>query len=534
MRQVVFAVALFLLSASCAPAAVFQYATPVETRQGERMAYLWVPPKAEQIRGVVMGGMTLMEREFAQDARIRAACAEEQLAIVFLKCGLGATDIQHVLDRFARVSGYQELSVAPLMFVGHSAGGPQARLRAREFADRCFGLVQYRGADPGDVDHDGTEGIPPGIPALMMIGQFDEFGKIGRDENGIENWEKDRDKLALFRTKNQRNLGSILVEPGAGHFAWSDRNAEYLALFLPRAARARIPASWPMDARKPVALIPVDPASGWLTDLTIKTPGKFAPAPYSQYQGDKENAAWHFDKTMAEATVAYHQGIERQDQFITWNDPHKVSAGARNFFDRIAWIGDGQTFEVHPAYAKIYPQQSSGRGARWGKAGEAVGHAHVPIRIKQVSGPIIAVGNNTFRVRYNELAPAAESARVTFMAFSEGDDEYRYTERVGMISQLALTAGKPQTLTFPSIGNLQPDSPPVELKAAADSGLPVEYHIAFGPARIADGKLAIAELPGRTSYPIVIKVVAYQFGRGADPLVQAASPVEQSLEIRRP
>ena len=24
--------------------------------------------------------------------------------------------------------------------------------------------------------------LPPGIPALMMIGQFDEFGKIGRDE----------------------------------------------------------------------------------------------------------------------------------------------------------------------------------------------------------------------------------------------------------------------------------------------------------------------------------------------------------------
>ena len=86
-----------------------------------------------------------------------------------------------MLDRLAETSGYQELAVAPLMFVGHSAGGPQARLRAGQFRSRCFGLVQYRGADPGDVDHDGKESVGPGVPALMMIGQFDEFGKIGRD-----------------------------------------------------------------------------------------------------------------------------------------------------------------------------------------------------------------------------------------------------------------------------------------------------------------------------------------------------------------
>lgn len=526
--------AIALLFASNASAAVFQFAVPVETRKGDCMAYLWIPPKAEQVRGVVMGGMTLMEREFAQDLRIRLACAEEELAIVFLKCGLNATDIQTVLDKFADISGYRELSVAPLMFIGHSAGGPQARRRAREYASRCFGLVQYRGADPGDVDHGGTEGIPPGIPALMMIGQFDEFGKIGRDDSGIENWEKDRDKLVAFRTQNEHNLGNILVEPGAGHFAWSDRNAEFLALFIPRAAQARIPENWPIDATEPVALKQIDPKSGWLTNLTIKSAGDFAPASYAEYKGDKNSAAWHVDKVLAEATVAYHAGINRKDQFVTWNDPHHVSAGARNFFDKVDWTGDGQTFEVHPAHATTYPTQSGGRGARWGKAGQLVGHAPVPIRIKQVSGPIVAVGKSQFRVRHNELAPAMENARVTFMAFSNGDEQYRYTERVGMISQLALTTGKPQTITFPPIGNLKPDSAPVELNATSDSGIPVEYHIAYGPGKIVDGKLAIVDIPHRAKFPMMLRIVAYQFGCGIQPHVQTAEPVEQTVQVESP
>ena len=76
MKQALCILAL-LLPASNLSAAVFQYAVPVTTRKGDRMAYLWIPPQAGQVRGVVMGGMTLMEREFAQDARIRKVCAEQ-------------------------------------------------------------------------------------------------------------------------------------------------------------------------------------------------------------------------------------------------------------------------------------------------------------------------------------------------------------------------------------------------------------------------------------------------------------------------
>lgn len=527
--RVILGLALFAASAR---AAVFQYAVPVATGRGESMAFLWIPPQARQVRGVVMGGMTLAERECVKDARIREACAAEGLAIVFLKCGLGAVDVQRVLDDLAKASGYAELSWAPLLFIGHSAGGPQAKACAAKLADRCFGLVQYRGSTPGG----GEDALRPGVPALMMLGQFDEFRGVMRDEAGREAWEDDRDALAAFRAQDERHLASIVVEPGAGHFAWSDRNAAYLALFIRKAAQARIP-DWPPDAKAPVKCKDIDPRSGWLTDMTIKAKGEFEPAPYDKYRGDKARAAWHFDREMAEATVAYHAGISgKKDQFIKWNDPVWVDAGARFFFTKPTWVGDGQTLEVHPAYAEVYPSQHQGRGPKWPQAGQPVGHSSAPIRVKPVGGPVVATGPNTLRIQFDALAPATEGGRVTFMAYSEGNAEYRYTEQVGMMPRgfTGFKSGRDQTITFPPPGDLKADGDPVELKATSDSGLPVEYYVAYGPAVVEGGKLKVAEIPLRAAFPIAVKVVAYQFGRGLEPLVKTAVPVERTLAIQKP
>jgi hypothetical protein len=455
------------------------------------------------------------------------------LALVFFQCGLAAIDLPEVLSELGRVSGYPELAAAPLMFVGHSAGGPQAKALAIRLADRCFGVVQYRGGVPG-----GEQTVPPGVPALMMIGQFDEFGGTMRDASGRETWEGGRDALRAFRAINERHLGSVVVEPGAGHFAWSDRNAHYLALFLRKAADARIP---PVPARataKPVALQEIDPASGWLTDLSIASPGKYPPAAYHDYEGDKSAAAWHFDREMAEATVAYHAGgFGKQDQFIRWEDPYWVDAGTRFFFTKIAWCGDGQTFEVHPVYAAQVPGvQRDGRGPRWVDAGQPVGHADVPIRVGRVGGPVVVAGPHRLRIRYDALAGAEDRTRVTFLACSPGDDRYRYTEQVGMLPRgfSGLKQGAAQAITFPEVADLKPGSRGVTLGATSDSGLPVEYYVAYGPATVTGDQLATAELPVRARFPIEVKIVAYQFGRGIEPLVQTADPVARTLRILRP
>jgi hypothetical protein len=533
MRTVPVVCALTVVAAFAfsAPGAVFQYTAPVKAEKGQAAAFLWIPPEANRVQGICIGGMTLMEREFAKDAVIRRACADEQLAVVFLTCGLGKVDLQTVLDDLADVSGYGELSAAPLLFVGHSAGGPQAKACAVRMADRCLALVQYRGGVPG-----GSDPVPPGVPALMMLGQFDEFGGTMRDANGREGWEGGRDALAAFRAADERNLASLVVEPGAGHFAWSDRNAAYLALHIRKAAQARLPDG-PAAAKTPVTCRRIDPRGGWLTNLTISHRGEFDAAPWDDYRGQKARAAWHFDKETALATVAYHAGgFGKKDQFIRWEDPYWVDAGARFFFTKPAWVGDGRTFEVHPVYAEVYPSQHNGRGPRWPKAGQPVGHSSAPIRIKPVSGPATVAGPRTFRMQFDGLTPATGRSRVTFMAYSEGDAEYRYTEQVGMMPRgfKGLTKGRDQALTFPPIGDLKTDSAPVALKATSDAGLPVEYYVAHGPARVKDGRLHVSEVPARATFPIEVKVVAWQFGRGVEPLVKTAVPAEQTIHVRHP
>ena len=212
-----------------------------------------------------------------------------------------------------------------------------------------------------------------------------------------------------------------------------------------------------------------------------------------------------------------------------------MNAGARNFLTTVKWADDNESFFVHPKYSGVYPKQTSGRGARWGKAGQPVGHSGVVIRVKPVSGPIESAGSHRLRFAFNELAPATESARVTFMAFSEGNNEYRYTERVGMLASelCGHRIGEPQEIEFPAIGKLRVGET-VELKARSNSGLPVSFHVAHGPTVIQDGKLAVSELPKRASFPITAKIVAYQFGRAKSPRIQTATPVEQTVSIVGP
>jgi hypothetical protein len=51
---------------------------------------------------------------------------------------------------------------------------------------------------------------------------------------------------------------------------------------------------------------------------------------------------------------------------------------------------------------------------------------------------------------------------------------------------------------------------------------------------ITNGTLQISELPARAAFPVAVKVVAWQFGRGVEPLVQTAQPVEQVVQIEDP
>ncbi len=517
----------------CAKAAVFQYQVPVKTPKDPASALLWIPPQAPHVRGVVILGKTLAEPNIVVDAQIRAACAEAQLAIVYLTCGIGSADIQTVLNDLAGASGYPEIRIAPLFFAGHSAGGPPAKDLAIKFADRCFGLMQYRGGVPGDANNP-KYNVSPSVPALAMVGQFDEFGGRMRDENGRENaWEMGRDGLLVFRGSHPAALGSIVAEPGAGHFAWSDRNAAYLAMFIKKAAAARIPDFKP-DAPDPVVCRPIDPASGWLADLKARTFDLATPQPYDAYTGDKSKAQWFFDEEIAKANVAYHVGFSKKDQFIKWDHDVFIDAGVRYFINNYAWVSDGTQMQFRPAYADAYPKTQP-NGPRWADAGKPAGHSESPIKLRVAGGPLEVAGDQQLRVNFTALDPATTPVRGTFIAFSEGDDTYRYTEQVGMLPRgFKSFGGKPQKIDFPPIGDLKPDAAAVDLKATSDRGLPVRYYVAVGPAIVRDGKLVLTDLPARGKFPIDVTVVAWQFGIGGKEGTATAAPVSQTFKILAP
>ena len=175
-----------VVSAGIAPAVqVYQYAVPARDVAGKEItAFLWVPSEAKRIRGVLIGGSTLMEPEFAGDPVIRKACAVEQLAIVYFSPSLDAVFdykekksaalLQQALDALAEASGYREIAVAPLFPFGHSVGTIFASHVVCWNPEALFRALLFKGGIR----------IPPTIltpplwvyPFWAIKGQFEEFG----------------------------------------------------------------------------------------------------------------------------------------------------------------------------------------------------------------------------------------------------------------------------------------------------------------------------------------------------------------------
>ncbi len=518
--------------AAVSAAEVFQYRQMFPTERGEGRALLWLPNCAPAIRGVVIAGSIEVERRFTISPHIRAACRAQGLGIIALSTGRSVEQLEELLEAFAEASGYQELRVVPWAFFGHSAGGPQARQRAANSPTRSFALIQHRGGLPG-----GEPPVDHAVPCLAMAGQFDEFGGTMRDEDGIEPaWMRPRDALVAYRQEDPRRLVTLVVEPGGGHFPLSERNARLAALFLERAAAARIPADWDPTSGVAPTLQAIDVNSGWLMDLDLAAAAPQPSAPVAAYQGDPAKAGWIFDQAMADHIAGYHQGLTgRQDQFLRWQDGHWLDAGVRHFFTNLQWVDDGATFQVHPAYADRVPGSDNNR-PRWDRAGEEVGHAAVPIRVIANGGPIEAVGEHRLRIRYSTVHPITDRHRPTFLAFSPGDDQFRHTELIGMMPRgfRGLNRGAAQAITFEPLADIPLGTTEVPLTAHSDAALPVEFYIGVGPAVVEGSTLRITDLPPRASLPITIEVVAWQFGRGNDPQVRSAEPVTQRFQIVAP
>ena len=204
-----------------------------------------------------------------------------------------------MLNDFARVSGYPEITHAYLIPTGHSAHGAFAWNVANALPDRTLAVIAIK-----------TIPLPDsfnfkGIPVLYMLGQTTEWPQYRDGRPGDRDFYPAviRSGAISLRKKDSTNLIGVVVEPGGGHFDWSEKLAGFMALFIQKACYYRL---WHNRAWKSVdsgeTLHEMSPAPGWL----LKTGGagkKREILPYAAFKGERYTADWFFDKETAKAAA---------------------------------------------------------------------------------------------------------------------------------------------------------------------------------------------------------------------------------------
>ena len=174
--------------------ATYQWSMTMPSPKFERRAYLWIPPTCAHVRGVVVGLQNMLEKLMFQNGDFRAACADANLAIVYIAPGSVAIDkstepalalgykdfkaanaqLDQVLSKFAAMSGYTEIATAPLVPVGHSAATPFVWGVAATEPDRCIACIPYKGWFSGASNR---------VPYLHVSSEWAEVGRceLGRN-----------------------------------------------------------------------------------------------------------------------------------------------------------------------------------------------------------------------------------------------------------------------------------------------------------------------------------------------------------------
>jgi hypothetical protein len=540
-------VALAMLSPVAVRAADYQWSVslqgvkPGETPEPPR-AFLWIPPQCRQVRAVVLCQHNMEEELILENPSFRKTLAELGVAEVWVTPGfqlqfnydLGAGEVfDSMMNALASESGYGELRFAPVIPMGHSAAASfpwnfgfwnPARIVAAVSVSGQWPF--YRASDQPNFDNRSLDGIP----GLVTMGEYeDAYGRAGE---GLRQ-RAEHPKVAI----------SDFQEPGAGHFDASQVKIDYIALYIKKAMQYRVPPTAPLDG--PVTLNPIDPTrQGWLADRWRKNESPKDPAaPVDRYTGDPKDAFWFFDEELVRATER-QEAVDRgkkvdllgyvQEGKVVAQNP-KLHAQVRLRFLPEA---DGITFKLTGQFIDTVPE---GRPEGWTglPKGSHVDHATGggPVAIERICGPVRQLGPDTFSIRYYRMGMTntKRSGDIWLLATHPGDPEYR---RVVQQSQMGFplrnTEGASQTITFDPVPNQRAGVASIRLHAASSAGVPVYFYVREGPAEVADdGTLTFTPVPPRAKFPVKVTVVAWQFGRGIEPRLKTADPVERTFLLTK-
>jgi len=444
----------------------------------------------------------------------------------------GAGDkFDEIMTDLAKESGYTELQYAPIVPIGHSAAASYPWNFGAWNPERTLAILSVHGDAPltnltgsGQKNPDWGDRTIDGVPGLMAMGEYE--------------WGDARMTPALdYAAKHPGAPVEVLCDAGNSHFSASDELIAYLGLFLRKAAQYRLPSNAPLNG--PVALKPVDPRLGWLVDRwRAQNPPTAPPAPYGQYTGDRTQAFWCFDKEMADATESYYSRQRgKLPQLVSISQDGKTIPYVDGFYGvtvPFEPLADGISFHLSGTFLDTVPK---GGPEHWTglPAGSPIGHADGPVTINRICGPLAQTGPDTYSIRFYRMGMnnVRRTNVIWFLVRQRGDAKYKeIEEQAAMNIPYPNTKGAAQQITFPEIPNQRANIKSLRLSASSNANVPVYYYVEAGPAEIAnDNTLSFSPIPPRAKFPVKVTVVAWQYGRTFEPLLQSAQPVTQTFYI---
>ena len=475
----------------------------------QRRAYLWIPPTCTKVQGVMVGLHNMLEKPMFDDPAIRQACADANIAILFVApgdaktwtpAGVGnytsgpastaidldpseyysqdvdtsgtahySTDINPatgtrfanqseqagaelvaLLTLFAAESGYSELQYAPVLLTDHSAGSTFCWVRSvpssSALSGRVFAIIPNKGTFPGNISN------LTGVPIFHISSEYQEISTWGNT------WETSDAKFARkLRGGGTNCLIGECVQPGTGHYEYAPEQAAPLAQFIRSIAAARIPANW-SPASQP-ALNTLTPSNGTLIDVTALGTGTAQPVAYNTWVAagkDPLRAYWYPDLATAQSVCdTANSNFNKEPQVInaftnstTIAPLATQSAGYATLTPTLQ--GDGVTFQVRAA------SMNQSRVPRLYN-GSPVGIATGSILFRENgSGSLRQTGADTFRVwlERESVIKGGQPWEPFILAYQPGDNKYRPAYRPIQINTAVavnLIGGSSQAITFPAL-----------------------------------------------------------------------------------
>jgi hypothetical protein len=189
---------------------------------------------------------------------------------------------------------------------------------------------------------------------------------------------------------------------------------------------------------------------------------------------------------------------------------------------------DGISFQIKPVFSDSIFRNGEKTVAC------TTGHAGGNPVISRICGPVVQIGAHTFRLQFYRMGMnnPKRSSDIWLLASHPGDEKYKSAVQQANIKfPLQNMEGQEQQISFPAITNQRESVRSLKLTATSSSGLPVYYYIQEGPAILEGNTIKFTKIPPRSKFPVKVTVVAWQYGRSAEPGVKSAQPVIQSFYI---